>query len=87
MSPNYITANPACRYYYSLLLRYARRIIKDAGTAELLVKKVLYRQYMLDGLAAGPQLRQNLKTEILQYCCCHAQVQAFNHSPAKLPYK
>ncbi len=74
-------------YYHPLLVRYARRIINDEEAATVLVKKVMVDQFVLDGLLETEQLRQLLKTDTLHRCCCYTQVQIFDRSPVKLPFK
>lgn len=74
-------------YYHPLLVRYARRIINDNEAAKILVKKVLADQYVLDGLQESAQLRDLLKTDTFHRCCCHTQMQVFDRSTIKLPFK
>lgn len=74
-------------YYHPLLVRYARRIIGNNDEALVLVKKVLMDQYLLDSLQLSAQLRDLLKTDTLHRCCCHTQMQVFDRSTIKLPFK
>ncbi|MGF2411947.1 hypothetical protein [Ferruginibacter sp.] len=87
MQINGIENTAAWLYYYPLLLRYAKRIIKDNAAALLLAKKVLCDQFIIDGLQESAKLRQLLKTDMLHRCCCHTQMQVFDRSPVKLPFK
>jgi hypothetical protein len=82
---NNVENTVAWLYYYPLLLRYANWILKDNNATVLLVKKVLYDQYVLDGLQESGPLRQLLKTDTLHRCYFHTQMQVFDRSPVKLP--
>lgn len=87
MQTDGIENTAAWLYYYPLLLRYARRILKDNAAALLLVEKVLQDQFIIDGLQESAQLRQLLKTDTMHRCCCHTQIQVFDRSPVKLPFR
>jgi len=82
-----IVNSAAWLYYYPLLLRYARRIIKDNDAAISLAKKVLQDQFIIDGLQESEMLRQLLKTDTLHRCCCYTQSQVFDRSPVKLQFR
>ncbi|WP_301927818.1 hypothetical protein [Ferruginibacter sp.] len=82
-----IPATPelAFAYYHPLLQRYARRIILNAAVAELLVTQVLQDQQAIDGLAPRPQLRQVLKTDLLNRCRYWRQATIFDRPLVKVP--
>jgi hypothetical protein len=60
-------------YYDPLLQRYARRMVHDEEACAAIVKQVLEKQYELNLLAPGKQLRLVLKNDVLTYCFNYIQ--------------
>jgi hypothetical protein len=71
-------------YYGNLLQRYARLLIHDAEIAAIIVKEVMEEQFDLNGLAPSKQLRQVLKTDVLNRCYYWKQSQIGNRPQAKV---
>ncbi|MGG9964079.1 hypothetical protein [Ferruginibacter sp. SUN106] len=87
MKQQAVENTPTWLYYYPLLLHYATRIIKDQDTAAVLVKRVMYAQYSIDGLQKTTTTRHILKADTLNSCKLYQQLQIFDCSPVKLPFK
>lgn len=79
------TTELAYAYYHPLLQRYARRLIHNAAVAEILVTQVLKDQYAIDELAPRTQLRNVLKTDLLNRCHYWRQSILFDRPPVKVP--
>jgi hypothetical protein len=71
-------------YYDTLLQRYARRLIQNEEAAAVIVQNVLEAQFQINGLVPAKDLRQVLKTDVLNKCFFWLQTQIFDLSGPKL---
>ena len=61
-------------YYDPLLQRYAGRLVHNEDAAAAIVLEVLERQYELNLLVPGKNLRLFLKTDVLNSCLYYLQI-------------
>ena len=71
-------------YYDPLLQRYALRLVHDEDVAAAIVLEVLERQYELNLLIPGKQLRLFLKTDVLNSCFYYLQMKQGGRKPGKV---
>lgn len=85
MEQQAIVNNPVYGYYYPLLLRYARRLVKEEAIAASLVTEVLQEQYAIDGLKEHAGLRPQLLLAINYRCHYTVQAKIFDKPLVKAP--
>ena len=84
MSFSPLQQEPAYQFYYALLFRYARRIIKDAGAAASLVTEVLQEQVESRPLQLSKQECRLLKDTTTLRCFYWQQAQVFDRDGVKV---
>jgi hypothetical protein len=72
-----IISHSLYRYYYPVLQRYARRIVKDDRDAATLANEVLQEQFELYGFE-GTLLRRRLKQALQLHCYYYLQARIFD---------
>jgi len=77
-----ITKHALYRYYFPILQRYARRVVKEEDNAAALANEILQEQYELDALE-GPLLRRRLKQALQLHCYYCLQSRIFDKPMVK----
>lgn len=70
------------RYYYPILQRYARRIVKEEDDAAALANEILQEQFELYGFESA-LLRRRLKQALQLHCYYYLQARIFDKPMVK----
>lgn len=85
MKTIHVQTQATLTYYWTLLQRYARRLIHNEIHAAILVKKVLDKECISDSTIPCKRLRNILKTDLLNHCYYWKQSQILFRPPVCLP--
>lgn len=70
------------RYYYPVLKRYAKRIVKEESEAAALANEILQEQFELYGFESA-LFRKRLKQALQLHCYYYSQAKIFNKPMVK----